>query len=179
MIYDVEHITKCMIEYDTGVPMSVIIAIFLIVCGLIALFYQNDTDGIKIIRNVSWCIGGGYLFFILCSTVLFRDKAEETHCFLTPFWSYSVLYNRRIAEIVLNVLMFIPIGVLVSINVKKKGLLMILGIGCGLSLTIELLQLITRRGVFNIDDVIHNTLGCAIGYVAYRLCNSFLKVFTK
>lgn len=62
MIYDVEHITKCMIEYDTGVPMSVIIAIFLIVCGLIALFYQNDTDGIKIIRNVSWCIGGDIYF---------------------------------------------------------------------------------------------------------------------
>jgi glycopeptide antibiotics resistance protein len=49
-------------------------------------------------------------------------------------------------------------------------------IGCLLSAAIEILQLLTRRGVCNIDDVIHNTIGCAIGYGIFRLCNTLLKI---
>jgi glycopeptide antibiotics resistance protein len=39
--------------------------------------------------------------------------------------------------------------------------------GAGISLSIEVLQLFLRRGYSELDDVMHNTLGCLIGYGLY------------
>ena len=43
----------------------------------------------------------------------------------------------------------------------KVGLL----IGIGISFSIELLQLVLCRGLFEFDDIIHNSLGFLIGIV--------------
>ena len=179
MTLDVGYITKYMIEYDSGVPVSVIIGISFFVCASIVVLYRYSFDSLKFLRNASWCILVGYLFFIFCTTVLFRDVVIETRYRLLPLWSYGVLYNKLLAENILNVLMFIPIGFFSSVGLRKRRLLKITGIGCGISLTIEVLQLVYRRGVFNIDDIIHNTLGCAIGYGIFRLCNTILTACTK
>ena len=45
----------------------------------------------------------------------------------------------------------------------------VLFLGGGLSVFIELLQLIFKKGFCETDDVIHNVLGCLIGYYIYRL----------
>ena len=42
---------------------------------------------------------------------------------------------------------------------RKVGLL----IGIGISFSIELLQLVLCRGLFEFDDIIHNSLGFLIG----------------
>ena len=55
--------------------------------------------------------------------------------------------------------MFVPVGILVSCLWERKGLL----IAIGLSLSIEILQLITQTGLCESDDVIHNTIGAVIG----------------
>ena len=179
MKFDFGYITKYLIEYDTGVPMSVIIGISLFCCVIIIILYRYNIDGLKFIRNASWCILGGYLFFIFCTTILFRGIIEGSHYILRPLWSYSVLDNKLLAENILNILMFVPMGFLVSVSLKKRSLLKILGIGCGFSLSIEIPQLVCRRGVFSVDDVIHNTLGFIIGYGLFRLCNSLLTAYTK
>ena len=38
-----------------------------------------------------------------------------------------------------------------------------IGLGCLISMSIEALQYIFKHGFCEVDDVIHNTLGCAIG----------------
>jgi glycopeptide antibiotics resistance protein len=93
-----------------------------------------------------------------------------------PFWSYDVLNYKIIAQLILNVLMFVPIGFLLGTIMKEIRWMQVMEIGCLLSAAIEILQLLTRRGVCNIDDVIHNTIGCAIGYGIFRLCNTLLKI---
>ena len=55
--------------------------------------------------------------------------------------------------------MFAPVGVLTGHLWKWKGLWG----AAGLSITIELLQLITARGLCEFDDVIHNIIGAVIG----------------
>ena len=40
-------------------------------------------------------------------------------------------------------------------------------VGAGISVMIELLQLIFKRGLCEVDDVIHNVLGCMVGYGVY------------
>ncbi len=174
MKYDIGYITQYMLEYDSGVPISICILILLSVCGIIIILYQNSFDGPSFFRNSFKCILGGYLFFIFCTTVLFRDGLVEEHPALHPLWSYSVLYSKLLAEILLNILMFIPIGFIVSASLKKRNMLKIIGLGCCISLMIEILQFVTKRGVFNIDDIIHNSLGCAIGYILFLVCHAIL-----
>ena len=45
---------------------------------------------------------------------------------------------------------------------KDKGVIAIL-LGLLLSVSIEVIQLLSYRGLFEFDDIIHNTLGTAIG----------------
>lgn len=175
MKYDVGYITKYMIEYDSGVPISVIIGIFLFVCAIIIVLYHYRINGIKFLKNTFWCIFGGYYFFIFCATILFRDKIEEIHYILYPLWSYRVLDNKILAEIILNVLLFMPIGFFCGVVINNANIIKVIGLGCILSLSIEILQLLTMRGVFNIDDIIHNILGYIIGFSCFVLCYKIIK----
>ncbi len=58
-----------------------------------------------------------------------------------------------------NVIMFVSIGILARELWRWKGL----WFAAGLSLVVEVLQLITGRGLCEFDDIIHNCLGAAIG----------------
>ena len=62
-------------------------------------------------------------------------------------------------QILANVIMFLPVGVLAGSIWRWKGL----SVAAGLSAAIEILQLITARGLCEFDDVIHNMVGAAIG----------------
>ena len=62
-------------------------------------------------------------------------------------------------QILANVIMFLPVGVLVGWIWRWRGL----WVAAGLSAAIEILQLITARGLCEFDDVIHNMVGAAIG----------------
>ena len=84
------------------------------------------------------------------------------------------IFTRNVMEILLNIIMFIPIGLLIGGSMpKQRGKVLL--IGCVLSIVIETLQLITGRGLCETDDVIHNTIGCLIGYslsaLLFRLLN--------
>ena len=62
--------------------------------------------------------------------------------------------------------MLLPIGIFLPLAYGKKidwkvGLL----IGIGISSSIELLQLVLCRWLFEFDDIIHNSLGFLIGIV--------------
>jgi len=94
------------------------------------------------------------MFLILAVTVLDRSPGKQMTFELIPFWSYSVPSLR--SEILLNLLLFIPIGLLCG---SWKSV----GFTAGFSLLIELSQLVSWRGLFEFDDIIHNTLGTVIG----------------
>ena len=99
-----------------------------------------------------------YVFFIIAVTVLSRRSFVGNHIELRPFWSWSVPRLRE--QILMNVVGFIPFGVLGASLWKWK----IVPIAAGISLCVELIQLLTRTGLFELDDVIHNTLGAVIGF---------------
>lgn len=62
-----------------------------------------------------------------------------------------------------NVIMFMPFGFLLPCISKLKGWKLILA-GCLLSSAIEVLQYVAAIGLMDIDDVILNTAGTALGY---------------
>jgi glycopeptide antibiotics resistance protein len=60
--------------------------------------------------------------------------------------------------------MFIPIGFLLGDKGRKA-----IPAAAGISLAIELTQLITRRGLCEFDDIVHNCTGAVIGLFLYGL----------
>ena len=64
----------------------------------------------------------------------------------------------------LNVAMFVPLVVLMWCALKKKDWKRALAICCMVSVSIEVLQLLLRRGFCEFDDVFHNAIGGKIGY---------------
>lgn len=64
-------------------------------------------------------------------------------------------------QILTNIIMFIPVGVLTFWIWKWRGLYAAVGLSC----IIELLQLVTSRGLFEFDDMIHNIVGAVLGAI--------------
>ena len=73
-------------------------------------------------------------------------------------------------EIILYVLLFVPIGFLAGCGLERMTFKKVLFLGGGLSVVIELLQFVFKKGFCETDDVIHNVLGCIIGYGLWRVC---------
>ncbi|WP_312422717.1 VanZ family protein [Epilithonimonas sp.] len=85
------------------------------------------------------------------------------------FVKQTILWKTIIINIFGNILMFVPFGFLGIIFPKLNNFwIMILDFLFAIIL-IESLQYFTRLGVFDIDDVILNTVGVAIGFWIYQL----------
>ena len=100
----------------------------------------------------------GYSFLILVETVLTRKPFTGSHFRLELFWSWRAWSVQR-SQILSNVIMFVPVGVLAGRPWKWRGL----WFAAGLSLVIEILQLVSGRGLCEFDDLFHNTIGEAVG----------------
>lgn len=101
---------------------------------------------------------------ILWLTVFSRLGTDTRH-FYPPFWSYGAIIQGRRAVLfqnIGNILLFMPIGVIAALFLQvgvKKSLL----VGLLLSLFIECCQWLFWLGAFEFDDLLHNTVGTAIG----------------
>ena len=110
-------------------------------------------------KKPSLGILAGYGFLVLVETVLIRRPFAGQHFQPVPFWSWREWKIQR-NQILTNIVMFMPIGALCGHLWKWKGL----RVAAGLSFSIELLQLITARGLCEFDDVLHNMVGAVIGF---------------
>lgn len=107
-----------------------------------------------------------YVFLIFCSTVIFRATGTTRQYDFHPFWSYD--RSDLLIENIMNVIVFIPVGMMLGSLLRVKGsCLIVLLIGCSISITIESLQFLFIKGFSEVDDVMHNTMGCLIGYGIY------------
>lgn len=153
------------------VPSNLYMVLLSIFCvlSIIIILYKGIKVGIKVVAGLFFF---EYVILLLCSTVVFRKIGSSIGYDITPFWSYKAIENGRdelLAENIMNVLVFIPVGLLISCVSLRLKWWMVLLIGFGISLSIESLQFVLKRGFSEFDDVFHNTLGCAIGYGLFSL----------
>lgn len=113
-----------------------------------------------------------YVLFILFETVIGR-KPGVGRVELLPFWSYSHPELRM--EIVLNYLLFMPLGLLLYLCFGERWGLKVVLIGFLLSAAIEIAQLVFRIGLFEFDDMIGNTVGCLAGAVVGKATRELKK----
>ncbi|TCP97607.1 VanZ family protein [Serpentinicella alkaliphila] len=77
-------------------------------------------------------------------------------------------FHVWVINLIGNVAVFIPFGIFIPISFSSKFIKTQIIFLSGLFI-LEVLQLVTRRGSFDIDDFILNTLGVTIGYLTYKI----------
>lgn len=110
-------------------------------------------------RNMVESMIAGYVFLILVITLLDRTGSHR-EIELMPFWSYSRPELR--GEIIMNYVLFCPLGVLLGVREKFSWKNTIL-IAVPLSGFIEVSQFVFDRGMCEFDDIFGNAVGCFIG----------------
>ena len=70
-----------------------------------------------------------------------------------------------------NILIFVPFGFFIAMASSSRSFFKALFNSLGLSLCVEILQLVTRVGSFDVDDILLNTIGGMLGYIVFMICN--------
>lgn len=159
------------VKYLSGllhsIPRSVIIFIVIsFVAGVLILIIHKGARK-EVNNELPKFFLAYYVIVLICSTVVFRKTRAAMRYDLVPFRSYKEILNGNVEyllpQVIMNVLVFIPIGYLLKASFTKKKWWQVLFVGIGLSVIIETSQLLLHKGFCEIDDVIHNGIGCQIG----------------
>lgn len=95
---------------------------------------------------------------------------ETITIYIKAIFDGSMNINIPIRNLFGNLLMFLPMGIYLPYYVKranKRGVFIIAMFG--MLLLIEVIQLITRLGIFDVDDLILNMVGALIGYGIWEM----------
>ena len=90
------------------------------------------------------------------------------------FWIYRKQLGALavMANLLGNVVGFIPFGLILPIISREaRGFFFITFSGFTLSLCVETVQLVTKLGCFDVDDILLNTIGGVLGYIVFVVCN--------
>ena len=122
-----------------------------------------------------------YLLILFRITV-FRSNSYpiEMSVNLSLFTDLVATYHENGIWMVLylvvgNVAWFVPFGFLLPVIWQKLKSYYTIPLGFLLSLVIETSQFILKKGMFEIDDLVLNTLGTAIGCLIYKIYRDFRK----
>jgi len=176
-----------------------IIITFLSFSALMVIFAYGTIDSHKnnkkkIIKFIVCHLFAFYIFILY--SVLFQnsfriDFAKNastidfgTYCryntnlipLLNIFYSAQINARVVIRNIIGNVLAFIPMSIftLYLFSIQNKNILFAFT-NISIIFCVEFLQFVTRRGVFDIDDIIFNLIGVLLGYVIYK----YVKIYVK
>ena len=124
-----------------------------------------------------------YLAFVSTITIIDRVPSKIARYKLELFWSYKAIANgtvKLIAENFWNVVLFMPVGFLMAgLFRRHRAAWPAMLISAALSALLELTQLKTHRGLFELDDIFHNTLGALIGICLCLLLSSIVKIVNR
>lgn len=138
---------------------------------------------IKIHNKQAFMVLIGYFLFIGYMMLFgFGRSPHETYMYnLVPFSTIQHFMqlsnfntNIWVINLIGNIGVFIPFGLLIPMVFGERYVRFLFIFLLGLFI-LETLQLITRRGSFDIDDFILNTIGATIGYSIYYLACFALK----
>lgn len=95
---------------------------------------------------------------------------------LNGFKITSLELNEFINNMLLNIALFVPLGLLLPLVWGKANFAKTVLVGLGFTLMVEIIQPFVRRNG-DIDDVIFNTLGTVVGYLLYLLIKNLFPKF--
>ena len=139
---------------------------------------------VRIIRTFGKVLFVLYIFFLVYFLFLAEwygrtGMAEEYRYNLELFKEIRrfITYREQLgmfavfANLFGNILIFVPYGFFISMAAVRRGFFKTLFYSFGLSLCVEVVQLFTRVGSFDVDDILLNTIGGVLGYIVFMICN--------
>jgi len=139
------------------------------------VIYQKIMKGEKRITKRKMALYGItilYLAIVFGAVFLNRASIYNTpnlHLFSSYWEAYHNMKPSLVRNIILNILLFVPFGFLLPhYSDKFKKAYTTIFIGFCVSVSIELLQYITKIGILELDDILNNTIGVWIGYGLYK-----------
>lgn len=119
-----------------------------------------------------------YTLFVLYKTVFSRKQGDYSKN-LDLGWSYKAMLNGipgMFSQIYLNIMLFVPIGVfsgIVFFNGNIRRYILPIAFGLMLTIVVESSQLLFHCGIFELDDIMNNTLGTIIGMIVALNINMY------
>lgn len=139
----------------------------------------------KMIVRISWILFiiyiAGLCYFLFFSEGYGRTGIDHEYRYnlvlfkeINRFIEYrrEVGFSSYIVNVFGNVFAFSPFGfVLPIISPYNRKFLNVTLLGFEFTLMIEVIQLVFKVGIFDVDDILLNTIGCIIGYIVFAICN--------
>lgn len=130
-----------------------------------------------------WVCFGAYLLFLgymlFYSALLGREVHSNYRYNLVLFQEIGRYYrlgiqrgswNLFILNVIGNIMVFMPLGAFLPMLFKRcRNLFFTMILSMEVSLVVELIQLMTKVGSFDVDDLLLNTLGGVCGFLVYML----------
>ena len=186
----IHHISKVIVEYyvSTGI-FFIFTAIIVYISGKIGFEKFVFEIKEKFLKDFSYkwkILFFTYSYFILDKTLISRNIGNINN-FEYAFkgsWLFLVKDTWNRVQAIENIIFFIPFSFFLLLgfyNLKEGKLKLfkeIVLISFKISLFIELLQLISTLGTFQLSDMVYNILGGIIGYILVILVN-YINNFRK
>ncbi len=146
----------------------------------------------RYIRFFSWILFIIYLvvmvyFLFFCEQfgrtqgIIYRYNIhpfEEIHRYIAHADGIGIV--NVVINLLGNVVCFMPLGFVLPILSRRRwGWFAITMISMLASVTVEGIQLLSRLGSCDIDDIILNTLGGFLGYLTFLICNKIYRGVLK
>ncbi|WP_078551637.1 VanZ family protein [Bacillus alkalicellulosilyticus] len=116
----------------------------------------------------------GWFVVVMVLTFFSRGENFEGWVNFQLFSGYVNAWNQwSLSEwqlIIFNMLMFAPLGFLLPLlSQKTRRFLPVFILSLLVTLGVESFQMVSRRGIFELDDILHNTLGSISGFLLMSL----------
>lgn len=133
----------------------------------------------------AWVLFAVYLV-LLCYFLFFSENMGRTytersyHYNLVPLKEIKRFITYRkvlgagavLSNLLGNIIAFIPYGMLVPLlSHKYRKCFRVVLLSFDLSLLVELVQLVSKVGSFDVDDLLLNTIGGLVGYLCFLIAN--------
>lgn len=163
-----------------------VLLVFLLAVSIIYIAFKELTTNERIKRIIIFSSLLIYVGLMIYTTLIDRESSsgERVYC-LIPFNSYYRFFNGDtdiMQQSIMNVAFFYPFGFLLSCfdsEILKKRKWIIVLLAFLFSACVEVCQYKFALGYAEVDDVIHNTLGAAIGVFAYNSLDKLVVRFFK
>lgn len=164
---------------EAYIRLALIFIIMISILYLPILIYLKK-KGRSVIRQVSYIGLICSVFLIIFATILFVPitfQPEEYILNIKPFnWIGTTdSLQQVVVEKVPNIMLFIPLGFFMPVVLKNKRKLYKMAlISFAITFSVEFFQYFIGRSS-DIDDIITNLLGAIIGYIIFKMLDSFLQ----
>jgi hypothetical protein len=151
---------------------AAVVAVVLMVGSGFALRWRGE---LTVRRLLVWWLASGYLAAVAAVTLPLQVRTGD-HSNLIPWYEKGnivPLITIDLRTFVLNIVMTVPLGLLLPLLIRVRGVGQVALVGLALSAAVEVTQflsdvLVSSGRTGDVNDLPANTLGAVLGYLAYR-----------